>query len=336
MRAIGNLLITGGCGFIGTNFIKSLLASEPSVNRIVNLDKMTEAVFSDTHKLMTDKNRYVFMRGDVCNYKLLLKIIKKYHINTICHFAAESHVDNSISHPGKFLKTNVTGTFSVLEAIRISARPIHLHYASTDEIFGSVTLSQAFTERSVFNPRSPYSATKAAGNHLVNAYHYTYGLSVTISNSSNNYGPYQNPEKFIPRMLWHILNLENLPLYGNGQNIRDWIHVDDNNSAIITIIKKGKNGESYNVGARNEWQNKRLAERLCDIVSEETNKNPDILKMLISYVDDRPGHDRHYALDPSKIEKELGWYPQISFDTGLRETVRWYIRRFGRLGRRRK
>jgi dTDP-glucose 4,6-dehydratase len=335
MRKLTNILVTGGAGFIGANFIRFLLGengSKPNFKgRIVNLDALTYA--GNTESLRkTEENyggsRYFFEKGDICDRSLVEKIFQKYSIDTVVHSAAESHVDRCILGPEAFVKTNVFGTYTLLDTARNTwkdARNVLFHHISTDEVYGSLGETGYFTETTRYDPHSPYSASKAASDHLVMAYHHTYGLPVTISNSSNNYGPYQFPEKLIPLMILNILEGKPLPVYGDGKNIRDWVHVEDQNNAVWTIMQKGRAGEKYNIGGESEWENIKLLNLLIDIVAKKTNKNADKIRKSISYVKDRPGHDRRYAIDCSKIKGELGWTQTINFHEGLERTVDWYL-----------
>jgi len=325
------ILVTGGCGFIGTNFIKFLFNSAGFGGTVVNLDKLTYAGnpknlldIEESHGGM----RYFFEQGDIVDKAAIERIFDKYAIDTVVHLAAESHVDRSILGPGEFVQTNIVGTYNLLEAARGAMKKhgnIRFHHVSTDEVYGSLRDSDFFTEHSKYDPRSPYSASKAASDHLVRSYFHTFGLLVTISNCSNNYGPYQFPEKLIPVMIKNILSEKALPVYGDGKNIRDWLYVGDHAEAIWTILKRGKIGETYNVGGDNEWENIRLVNELCEIVAELTGGSSEANKSLITFVSDRPGHDRRYAIDCSKIKTELEWRQKVSFREGLAMTAKWYI-----------
>ncbi len=323
-RKLGSLLVTGGAGFIGSSFIRYLFRQPDFGGRIVNYDLLTYAGNLDNVEGAVDAARYKFVRADICDFDTLLKTCEQENVDTIVHFAAESHVDRSILGPSAFVQTNVIGTFQVLEVVR-KLPSIHLHHVSTDEVFGSLGPTGAFTESSPYQPNSPYSASKAASDHLVRAYAHTYGVSTTHSNCSNNYGPFQFPEKLIPLMVLNMLEGRPLPVYGDGMNVRDWLYVDDHAEAIWLVLRSGKTGESYNVGGRAELANLPLLERLIDIVASETGRDREDLRRLITFVKDRPGHDRRYAVDSSKIEAELGFRQRHNVDTGLRETVRWYI-----------
>jgi dTDP-glucose 4,6-dehydratase len=318
------LLVTGGAGFIGSAFIRYLFRQPEFRGKIVNYDLLTYAGNLDNVAGCVDESRYRFVRGDICDRDALLATCDAEGVDTIVHFAAESHVDRSILGPGAFVQTNVVGTFQVLEVVR--ARPsIHLHHVSTDEVFGSLGPTGAFVEDSPYQPNSPYSASKAGSDHLVRAYAHTYGVSTTHSNCSNNYGPYQFPEKLIPLMVLNMLEGKPLPVYGDGMNVRDWLYVDDHAEAIWLILRRGKTGECYNVGGRAEWANLPLLKRLIEIVASESGRDQAALERLITFVKDRPGHDRRYAVDSSKIERELGFRQRHDLAGGLTETVRWYL-----------
>ena len=326
------ILVTGGAGFIGSNFIRYLLKQPEFDGIIVNLDALTYAGnlrnLTDIAKEYEGKS-YFFEHGDICEYSTVEKIFSHYDINCVVHFAAESHVDRSIVGPEAFIKTNVHGTFVLLDVAKNRLKGnqdfSRFHHVSTDEVYGSLGNTGYFYETTPYDPRSPYSASKAASDHLVRAYFHTYGLPVTISNCSNNYGPYQFPEKLIPLMILNMLEEKPLPVYGDGKNIRDWLYVEDHCSAVWKIIISGKEGETYNIGGENEWTNIDLVNRLCEIVAEKVGKERDYFKKLITFVKDRPGHDRRYAINCDKIKKELGWKQSVSFDEGLSKTVDWYL-----------
>jgi dTDP-glucose 4,6-dehydratase len=328
-RKLSSILVTGGAGFIGSAFVRLLLRQFDG--KIVNLDLLTYAGNLDnvTPYANGAAGRYSFVRGDVRDQELLERLIVEHAVDCVVHFAAESHVDRSILGPRAFVETNVVGTFAILEAIRNvqakTGRAVHLHHVSTDEVFGSLGPDGFFREETAYDPRSPYSASKAASDHLVRAYQHTYGISITVSNCSNNYGPCQFPEKLIPLMIENCLEGKPLPVYGDGQNVRDWLYVDDHAEAIWLILERAAAGTTWNVGGRNEWKNLDLLHALIAEVAEQTTKRIDDLRALITFVKDRPGHDRRYAIDCSKIERELGWRPRHDFRSGLRETVRWYI-----------
>jgi dTDP-glucose 4,6-dehydratase len=331
IRTPKNVLVTGGAGFIGSNFIYYLLDKTDFQGRVVNLDKLTYAGNRDNLSELEARylsNRYGFEIADICNFGLVRDLVKRCDIDTVIHFAAESHVDRSIHGPGEFISTNITGTFSLLEAVReawAGRIDVLFHHVSTDEVFGSLGPSGSFVETTPYDPRSPYSASKASSDHLVRAYHHTYGIPVTISNCSNNYGPYQFPEKLIPLMILNILEAKPLPVYGDGKNVRDWLYVEDHCSAVWKVIVSGTAGETYVVGGENEWENLRLVHTICEKVAKRHGKPKDEYKKLIKFVTDRPGHDRRYAIDPTKIKRELGWKQGVDFDSGLDRTIGWYL-----------
>jgi dTDP-glucose 4,6-dehydratase len=343
---VRHLLVTGGAGFIGANFVHYWAAKYPEDSLVV-LDALTYAGHRDSLAPLLARARVGFGRGDIATPGLAASLLRQHAITDVVHFAAESHVDRSIAGPDPFLHTNVIGTHELLKAARQvwleegkGTVPVCFHHISTDEVYGSVAPDGApRTERDPYAPNSPYAASKAAADHLVRAYHHTYGLPVTTSNSSNNYGPFQFPEKLIPLMLVHILEGRPLPVYGDGQQLRDWLFVDDHCRAIDLIVQQGRPGETYNIGGRNQWKNLDLVRLLCELVDEAFIKDPHLRgqypyspaargessKILISFVTDRPGHDRRYALDGSKIERELGFCPQVSFESGIRKTIDWYL-----------
>jgi dTDP-glucose 4,6-dehydratase len=307
------ILITGGAGFIGSDFIRYWLDKYPD-DEIVNLDLLTYAGNLENLREVENNPRYKFIKGDICDAGMVNDLVKG--IDLIINFAAETHVDRSIADSRDFIRTNVEGTRILLEAAKNNGN-IRFHHISTDEVFGHLELSdKPFNEKTPYNPRSPYSASKAAADHLVRAYFYTYGLPITISNCSNNYGPYQYPEKIIPLAITNLLQGKKIPLYGQGENIRDWIHVRDHNRGVEAIIKKGRIGETYCLGGHNEVKNIDLTKMILKIMGEDEDK--------IEFVADRPGHDRRYAIDSTKAQSELGWQKEIDFDSGLKETVEWY------------
>ena len=310
-----NLLVTGGAGFIGSNFVRHILESYPD-KKIVNLDLLTYA--GNIHNLdhLKDNPNHLFVEGNITDRLLVPELIKEHDIDAIVNFAAESHVDRSIENPGIFIETNVQGTLNLLEAARSCGVERYLQ-VSTDEVYGSLGESGYFTEDTPLAPNSPYSASKAGADLLVRSYHETYGLNVNITRCSNNYGPYHFPEKLIPLMITNGLDGEDLPIYGNGKNIRDWLHVTDHCAAIDLVLHKGKSGEVYNVGGHNERTNNEIVETITDYLK--------IPKSRIKYVKDRLGHDLRYAIDPTKLETELGWKPKYTFDTGIVETIQWYL-----------
>jgi dTDP-glucose 4,6-dehydratase len=331
MRKLHNILVTGGAGFIGSNFIRYLFHQKNFTGRIVNLDMLTYAGNLENLADIAAEHegtRYAFIRGDICDRALVDRVFSEHDIDTVVHFAAESHVDRSIHGPAEFIQTNIMGTFTLLDAARARWQgrdDAHFHHISTDEVYGSLGDTGYFYESTPYDPRSPYSASKASSDHLVNAYCHTYGLSVTISNCSNNYGPYQFPEKLIPLMINNIREEKPLPIYGDGKNIRDWLHVDDHNSAVWAILNGGRKGETYNIGGENEWENIRLVHVLCEKIAVRGGKDREYYKKLLTYVKDRAGHDRRYAINCDKIKKELGWKQSYDFDRGLDMTIGWYL-----------
>ncbi len=324
IRVPQNLLVTGGAGFIGSAFIRYLSALESFKGKLVNLDALTYAgnLANIPHP---DPQHYSFVRGSILDQELVEKLCDTHHIDTIVNFAAESHVDRSILGPAAFVETNISGVFSLLEVSR-KRKSIHFHQVSTDEVYGSLGKTGQFTERTPYDPRSPYSASKASADHLVRAYAHTYGLSTTISNCSNNYGPYQFPEKLIPLMVLNCIEHKPLPVYGDGSNVRDWLYVDDHVEAIWTVLQHGRSRESYNIGGACERTNLDLLHALIEVVADEVGETTSSLEALITFVTDRPGHDQRYAIDFSKAHEELGWSPRFNFSTGLRDTVRWILR----------
>jgi dTDP-glucose 4,6-dehydratase len=325
---VKNLLVTGGCGFIGSNFVRYLLARDDYRGRVVNVDKLTYAGNAENLADVAGAfpGRYVFVRGNICDAAHMAHIFDRYEIDAVCHFAAESHVDRSIVGPGDFVQTNVVGTFNLLELARARMGSLELfHHVSTDEVYGSLGVDGLYTEETAYRPNSPYAASKAGSDHLVRAYHKTYGLPVKISNCSNNYGPYQFPEKLIPLMILNALEGKPLPVYGDGKNVRDWLYVTDHCRAVWEIMRRGRVGETYIIGGRTEKQNLEVVETICDIVDETVSGNrTGSSRDLITLVADRPGHDRRYAIDFSKLQREFGWAPAESFETGIRKTVAWY------------
>ena len=311
------ILITGGAGFIGSNFIRYLLSSRPE-HTVINLDKLTYAGNLENLRDIEHLPSYTFIRGDICDKKLIEAI----EFDAIIHFAAESHVDRSILDSFPFLQTNVIGTQNLLEAAR--KRNCRMLHVSTDEVYGSVE-EGLFTEMSPIRPNSPYAASKASSDLLVRAYHETYGMDLLITRCSNNYGPYQFPEKLIPLVISHALQRKMIPVYGDGRNVRDWIHVLDHNRAIDTVFHRAKAGSTYNIGGRNEQRNIDIISALLAIIADRTGMDSEGLFSLITFVKDRPGHDRRYAIDPSTLEETLGWRPEITFDRGLADTVAWYL-----------
>ena len=328
--AFQNLLVTGGCGFIGANFIRHVLEATDFAGRIINVDRLTYAANPLSLADVAEKlsGRYVFVRADIADRAALAHVFDEYAVDAVCHFAAESHVDRSIVRPDDFIQTNIIGTYTLLQLARERLGRIkRFHHVSTDEVFGSLGATGFFTETTPYSPNSPYSASKAASDHLVRAFHETYGLPVTVSNCSNNYGPLQFPEKLIPLMILTALEGKPLPVYGDGRNVRDWLYVADHCTAVWRILCAGADGATYNVGGRNELENIVVVNRICELVDELAPPLPggQPRRELITFVKDRPGHDRRYAIDCAKIERELGWRPAESFETGLRRTVQWYL-----------
>jgi len=332
-RKLENILITGGAGFVGSNFIYYVFNKTDFGGKIINADRLTYA--GNLENLIEIENkyggeRYFFEKVDVCDFDKIKKIFEKYGIDTVFNFAAESHVDRSIFGPKDFIQTNIMGTFTLLEVARECWREkekeeILFHHISTDEVYGSIEEGRYFYENTAYQPNSPYSASKASSDHLVRAYNKTYGLPTTISNCSNNYGPYQFPEKLVPLMILNILKGKVLPVYGDGKNIRDWLYVEDHCQAIWEILNKGKVGETYNIGGENEWENITLVNYLCEKIAKIKGKDKNYFKRLITFVKDRPGHDRRYAINCDKIKKQLRWKRRYDFKEGLDLTIRWYI-----------
>jgi len=319
-----NLLITGGCGFIGTNYIHYLFEETNFDGNVINVDKLTYAGKKENlfNIQTTYPDRYTFFHVDVCDKIMMNYIFRNYDIDTVVHFCAESHVDNSIESPNEFINTNIVGTFNLLELSR--AKGIDLFYAvSTDEVFGSIK-EGSFTETSRYNPSNPYSASKASSDHLVHAYYKTFDLPIMISNCTNNYGPFQYREKLIPLIIYNAINNKPLPIYGNGTNIRDWLYVKDHCRAIWIMMNKGKIGEYYNISGSNELSNIEIVWKICDII-DELGLFTESRRDLITFVKDRPGHDFRYSLNSEKLRKELSWYPSEDIDGGIRRTVLWYI-----------
>jgi dTDP-glucose 4,6-dehydratase len=344
------LLVTGGAGFIGANFVLYWMQNNPS-DKLVVLDALTYAGNRANLKSVESNAQFVFVHGDICDTVLVESILSEHSIDTIVHFAAESHVDRSITGPDAFIETNILGTYSLLKAAKKAwidqpkangKTPLQhrFHHVSTDEVYGTLEFNDpAFTEETAYAPNSPYSASKAASDHLVRAYHHTYGLQVTTSNCSNNYGPYHFPEKLIPLVLTNILHNKSLPIYGDGMQIRDWLYVEDHAYGIDLVLNKGRVGENYNIGGNNEWANINIVNKICQLMNQTFAENselgqryPDALaaitgnaESLITYVKDRAGHDRRYAIDATKTRDELGYEPRESFETGIARTIDWYL-----------
>jgi dTDP-glucose 4,6-dehydratase len=331
--AVSPIIVTGGAGFIGSNFILHWLANEGTP--VVNFDKLTYAGnLENLEKVVADR-RYSFEHGDICDRKFVQKLLQQYQPRAIVHFAAESHVDRSIHGPDDFIRTNVNGTFSLLEEVRAywnalepeAKAGFRFLHVSTDEVYGSLGADdEPFTEITPYSPNSPYSASKAASDHLVRAYHHTYGLPTVTTNCSNNYGPFQFPEKLIPLVILNAIGGRPLPVYGDGQNVRDWLFVKDHCEAVRIVLARGAPGDTYNIGGRTEKPNLEIVQTICAILDQLRPADPVVPHhKLISFVKDRPGHDRRYAIDARKIERELGWRPQETFETGIRKTIEWYL-----------
>ena len=326
------ILVTGGAGFIGSNFILQRMR-DPSLS-LINLDKLTYAGNLRNLESVAEDRRYLFVQGDIADRKLVGQLLAEHRPGAIVHFAAESHVDRSIRGPEDFIRTNVNGTFALLEEARAywgglseqdRSRFRFLH-VSTDEVFGSLgPKDPPFSETTPYAPNSPYAASKAASDHVVRAYHHTYGLPTLTTNCSNNYGQFQFPEKLMPLMILNARDGKPLPVYGDGRNVRDWLYVEDHCEAIASVLRSGRPGETYNIGGWNEKPNIEIVQTICDLVDELSPRKGSSRRELITYVKDRPGHDRRYAMDASKIERELGWRPKETLETGLRKTVRWYL-----------
>lgn len=345
-----NLLVTGGAGFIGANFVHYWLANHPN-DKVVVLDALTYAGNKANLACVEGNSNFTFIHGDICDTALVESLLKEHSLNTIVHFAAESHVDRSITGPDTFIETNIIGTYSLLKAAKKVwldepskaglETPWHrFHHVSTDEVYGTLEPHDpAFTEDTAYAPNSPYSASKAASDHLVRAYHHTYGLEVTTSNCSNNYGPYHFPEKLIPLIITNILNNQPLPIYGDGKQVRDWLYVEDHARGIDLVINKGKVGANYNIGGHNEWQNIDIVKLVCNLLNQAFADDPLLIEKypnahfashgkaekLITYVTDRAGHDRRYAIDATKTQNELGYVPKESFESGIDKTIGWYL-----------
>ncbi|MDR8524413.1 dTDP-glucose 4,6-dehydratase [Shewanella fidelis] len=333
------ILVTGGSGFIGSALIRFLI--DHTENKVINLDKLTYASNTSSLDALKTTNRYFFVQGDICDHALISRVFTEFQPDSIMHLAAESHVDRSINGATEFIQTNIVGTYTLLEASREyyaslnndKKRLFRFHHISTDEVYGDLEDEGLFSEASRYDPSSPYSASKAASDHLVRAWHRTYGLPVVVSNCSNNYGPFQHREKLIPQTIINALQGKPIPIYGNGLQVRDWLYVEDHVKALYCVLVNGAVGQTYNIGGSCEKRNIDVVNLLCDLLEELVPNNPNSLagvqasgfKQLIRYVTDRPGHDKRYAIDSTKIQKELGWMPIESFESGLRKTVAWYI-----------
>lgn len=331
-----SILVTGGAGFIGSNFVPYMVAKYPQY-KIINLDKLTYAGNLDNLKECEGADNYLFVKGDICDRALVEKLFDEHDVRGVVHFAAESHVDNSITGPQAFIETNVLGTFTLLDVARKywteaphqfkkGYEDCRFHHISTDEVYGALGETGYFTEKTPYDPSSPYSSSKASSDMIVRAYHRTYGMNVTVSNCSNNYGPKQHPEKLIPKIISNALSGKNIPIYGDGKNVRDWLYVFDHCKAIDLIYHNGKSGETYNIGGHNEKNNLEIVEAICGILDKERPQaNGKSYKELVVFVKDRPGHDRRYAIDASKLTNELGWKADENFASGIVKTVEWYL-----------
>jgi len=322
------LLITGGAGFIGSNLIQHVI-DKPEIEKLVNLDCLTYAGHPANLAAVAQHPKYVFEKVDLRDKASVVRVVEQHGITQVMHLAAESHVDRSITGPGDFISTNIVGTFNLLEACRgfwngeFAGK--RFHHVSTDEVYGSLGATGFFTETTPYAPNSPYSASKASSDMLVRAYHHTYGLNTVITNCSNNYGPYQFPEKLIPVVIQSCLARKQIPVYGDGMNVRDWLYVRDHAEALWQVLTRGRTAETYNIGGHNEWANINIVRLICDLIDELAPHLGGNTQSLITFVKDRPGHDRRYAIDATKLKNELGWVPAYTFERGIRETVRWYL-----------
>lgn len=322
------IFVTGGAGFIGSNFL-NMFVLKYTEHTFINVDNLTYAANLINLDKVNSLDNYHFEKTDITDFTAVDHLFANYEPDLVIHFAAESHVDRSISGPADFIKTNIMGTFNMLEACRkywkTGDNRKSFHHVSTDEVFGSLGDKGSFNEKTAYDPRSPYSASKASSDHLVKAYFHTYNLPVKITNCSNNYGPYQFPEKLIPLMIANALEGKPLPVYGDGSNIRDWLYVDDHNRALWAVIERGGVGETYNIGGNSEKTNLQIVTMICEILGQELNQDPETFKKLITFIKDRPGHDYRYAMDSTKLQQELSWQPQETLASGLRKTIRWYL-----------
>jgi dTDP-glucose 4,6-dehydratase len=321
------ILITGGAGFIGSHVVRLFVKKYPDY-KIVNLDKLTYAGNLENLRDIEDKPNYIFEKADIVDAQVVFSLFEKYNFDGVIHLAAESHVDRSIANPMEFIFSNILGTVNLLNAARTRWADFNekrFYHVSTDEVYGSLGETGLFEETSAYDPRSPYSASKASSDHFVRAWHHTYGVPVIISNCSNNYGPNQFPEKLIPLFINNIINFKPLPVYGKGENVRDWLYVIDHAEAIDLIYHNGKVGETYNIGGHNEWKNIDLIKLLCRLMDRKLDRHPGTSEKLVTYVKDRAGHDMRYAIDASKLQKELGWKPSLKFEKGIDKTIDWYL-----------
>jgi dTDP-glucose 4,6-dehydratase len=328
-----HLLVTGGAGFIGSNVIQHVI-DRPEISKLINLDCLTYAGHLANLRTIENNPKYIFERIDLRDRESVRGVFRKHQITHVLHLAAESHVDRSISGPDDFITTNILGTFNLLECCREFWRDpaenrhptsTRFHHVSTDEVYGSLGSTGYFTESSPYAPNSPYSASKASSDMLVRAYHHTYGLNTVITNCSNNYGPYQFPEKLIPVVIQNLIQRKPIPVYGDGMNVRDWLYVRDHAEALWQVLQRGISGETYDIGGHNEWANIHIVQLICDLIDEFRPNLGGNSRKLISFVKDRPGHDRRYAIDATKMKQELGWKPAYTFENGIRETVQWYL-----------
>lgn len=333
-----HILVTGGAGFIGANFVPYFIESNPEYH-LVNLDLLTYAGNLENVSEVENHERYTFIKGDICDRNFIEELFAKYQFHDVIHFAAESHVDNSISGPEAFIKTNVLGTFNLLDVARklwMNApndynekfKDARFHHVSTDEVYGTLGETGLFEETTPYAPNSPYSASKASSDMIVRSYFHTFGMNVVTTNCSNNYGPKQHDEKLIPTIIRKALSGQNIPIYGDGKNVRDWLYVLDHCKGIELAFKTGKTGETYNIGGRNERNNLQIVDTICEILNSEVPLKQGKYQDLISFVKDRPGHDMRYAIDATKIENELGWKADENFETGIRKTITWYLKKF--------
>ena len=331
-----NLLVTGGAGFIGSNLIHHII-DQPGITRLVNLDCLTYAGHLANLRAVEKHPKYAFEKVDLRDKSATYDVVKKHAITHVMHLAAESHVDRSITGPGDFITTNIVGTFHLLEACRDlwlsggkSSADVNsqhrFHHISTDEVYGTLGETGLFTEETPYAPNSPYSASKASSDMLVRAYHHTYGMPTVITNCSNNYGPFQFPEKLIPVVIQSVMARKSVPVYGDGKNVRDWLFVRDHAEALWQVLNRGRLGDTYNIGGHNEWANIDIVTAICDIIDELAPELGGGSRKLITFVKDRPGHDRRYAIDASKIKDQLGWVPAHTFETGIKETIAWYLK----------